>query len=821
MRVILTAIVACGLLIAVLPASAQLNTLRIESLSDEQLVQLLQQYNLTGRSPMELEKMARDKGMSADQINALIKRVDRLDPAVINRSNRTNEYDRDDPYGQRLRIPTKSPRAYRNDSTLHVFGSELFSMEGLNFEGNLSIPTPSNYVLGPNDQLVVDVYGLSENTQQLRISPEGFVRIANLGPVKVGGLTIEQATAKIRNEMKRIYPAIQSGKTQVNVTLGQIRSIQVTLVGEIKQPGNYSLPSTATIMHAMYASGGPNEIGSYRDIQLVRGGKTLVTFDLYDFLLKGNLSNNLLLQDDDVIRIPAFSKRVALKGAVKKQALFDVKEPERASTVIGYAGGLSDVAFKELIRIKRLGTQSREVLTVTSADLASFALQSGDTLEVDTLAKRFVNRVSVSGAVHYPGDYGISTFASLRALMTHVQPKENAYFDRAIVRRLKPDLSPTFLHFNVGEVLSGKGDMPLLKEDSIHVFEKEQIREVQFVSIEGEVNKPSFFTYAEGMRVQDLILMAKGVRDGAILQRIEVSRRLRQQFNGRDTTVYSIIETIDIDPKNFDISSLDLPLLPYDIVYIRRSPSYREQTNVMIEGEVIFPGKYTIKGSNERLSQVILRAGGLKSTAFPKGAMLIRKTFQGTTSSDSTIFSIKYDLLSNKNKQVLQDDTKRTADTAMIAKETLELFSAQKRVALDLINALNNPGSSFDIVMQEGDILKIPMIQQTVQSFGEVNYPQQMAYESGMNFRRLINASGGFTSKASHRQSYVLEANGKVRSTRRFLFFNFYPRISAGSEVYVPMRKDREPLSKGEAIGITSALVSLAGVMLAIINSLK
>jgi len=315
--------------------------------------------------------------------------------------------------------------------------------------------------------------------------------------------------------------------------------------------------------------------------------------------------------------------------------------------------------------------------------------------------------------------------------------------------------------------------------------------------------------------------MAKGVRDGAILQRIEVSRRLRQQLNGRDTTVYSIIETIDIDPKNFDISSLDLPLLPYDIVYIRRSPSYREQTNVMIEGEVIFPGKYTIKGSNERLSQVILRAGGLKSTAFPKGAMLIRKTFQGTTSSDSTIFSIKYDLLSNKNKQVLQDDTKRTVDTAMIAKETLELFSAQKRVALDLINALNNPGSSFDIVMQEGDILKIPMIQQTVQSFGEVNYPQQMAYESGMNFRRLINASGGFTSKASHRQSYVLEANGKVRSTRRFLFFNFYPRISAGSEVYVPIRKDREPLSKGEAIGITSALVSLAGVMLAIINSLK
>jgi len=260
---------------------------------------------------------------------------------------------------------------------------------------------------------------------------------------------------------------------------------------------------------------------------------------------------------------------------------------------------------------------------------------------------------------------------------------------------------------------------------------------------------------------------------------------------------------------------------PYDIVYVRRSPNYKEQTNVVIEGEVMYPGKYTLQGANERLSRLIERAGGIKQTAFPNGAMLIRKTFQGSSSNDSTIFSIKYDLISNKNKQVNLDAGGKSKDTAQIAQQTKQIFASQKRVAIDLNKALQKPNSSDDIVLEEGDILKIPRIQQTVQSFGEVNYPQQMAYEEGMGFKELINASGGFSTKALRKKAYVLEANGKVRSTTHFLFLRFYPRISAGSEVYVPMRKDREPLSKGEAIGITSGLVSLAGVMLAIINSIK
>lgn len=800
---------------------AQVNNLRIENMSDEQIVLLMKQNNLLGLSASELESKARDKGLSSDQIIALQKRLDKIDPMLLPTTVGKGQVDKSDPYSTRLRIPTRSPRSREKDSVLHVFGSELFETEGLNFEGNISIPTPSNYVLGVNDELIVDVYGLSESTRKIKVNTEGLIRIPNLGPVKVAGLTIEMATKKIREAMSRIYPAIKTGQTSVAVSLGQIRSIQVTLVGEINKPGSFSLPSTATIMHAMYASGGPNEIGSYREIQLVRAGKTVVTFDLYDFLLKGDLSNNILLQDDDVVRVPAYAKRVAIKGAVKKPAIFDMKSPEDAAMIMDYAGGMSDIAFKELIRIKRLGSQSREILTLNAKDIKGYQLMSGDTLEVDSLAKRFLNRVMVTGAVYYPGDYGLSTFQSLKALMTHVQPKENAYFDRAILRRLNSDLSPAFIQFNLKDLISGKADISLQKDDSVHVFEKEQIKEKYFVTIEGEVNKPSYFNYAEGMRVQDLILMANGIRDGATLQRIEISRRLRQQSNGKDTTVYSIIESMDIDPKNFDVSTLDLVLQPYDIVYIRRSPSYREQTNVMVEGEVMFPGKYTLQGANERLSEVIKRAGGLKKTSFAEGAMLIRKTFQGSTSSDSTIFEIKYDLIKNKNKQVKLNESSNNLDTAGISKETLDMFSSQKRVAVDLVKALANPNSLYDIIMEEGDILKIPRTQQTVQSFGEVNYPQQLAYEEGMQFKKLIKASGGFASTASRRHAYVLEANGKVRSTTHFLFFNFYPRVSPGSEAYVPQKKSREPLSKGEAIGITSGLVSLAGVMLAIINSLK
>jgi protein involved in polysaccharide export with SLBB domain len=805
-----------------LVSNAQITTSKIEALSDQQIVSLLKQYNLQGLSATELEVKARQKGLSDDQIILLQKRLEKIDPILLQDTGNDieSEVNSKDPYQTRKRISTLGPKKLKQDSVLHVFGSELFDQYGLDFEGNLSMSTPSNYVLGVNDELIVDVYGLSENTRKLRVSPEGNIRISNLGPVKVAGLTIEEAAKKIKSALSVIYPTIRSGQTNVAVSLGQIRSIRITLVGEVKKPGSYSLPSVATIMHAMYASGGPNDIGSYRDIQLVRNGKQLVVFDLYDFLLKGDLSNNVLLHDDDVIRVPAYSKRVAVKGAVKKPAIFDVKQMDNAALVLGYAGGVSDYAFKDLVRVKRLGNQSREVQSVKTSELDKFSLLSGDTLVVDSLALRVENRVQIGGAVYYPGEYALSSFNSLNQLVKYAQPKENAFLDRGIIRRLNNDLSPSFIPFNVKEVVEGKFNLPLLKEDSVYLFEKDLVREKYFVTIEGEVNKPSSFNYADGMRVQDLILMAKGLRDGATLQRIEVSRRIRQQNTISDTSLYSVIYTVDVDPKNFQLSNLDLSLQPYDIVYIRKAPIYKEQTNVIIEGEVMFPGKYTLQSSNEHLSELIRRAGGLKQTAFPAGATLVRKTFQGTTTSDSTIYEIKYCLIKNKNKEAVLGTEKNSLDTTSLKQDLKEVFSAQKRVAVDVEKAIEEPNSAYDIVMEEGDILKVPRILQTVQSFGEVNYPQQMAYERGMKFKSLINASGGFSGKAARKRSYVLDANGKVRTTKHFLFFKFYPKISPGSEAYVPVRRVKEPLSKGETIAITTGLVSLAGVLLTIIKTL-
>jgi protein involved in polysaccharide export with SLBB domain len=611
------------------------------------------------------------------------------------------------------------------------------------------------------------------------------------------------------------------------VTLGQIRTIRVTLVGELNQPGNYALPSLATVMHAIHAAGGPNEIGSYRNIELIRAGKLISTFDLYSFLLNADLSANVLLQDDDIIRVPAFTKRVAIKGAVKKPAIFDLQEAETPTTLLNYAGGMADIAFKEMIRVKRMGLNSRQVFSIQKAQFTSFPLVSGDTLIVDTLANKYTNRVQVQGAVYYPGEYGLESFPSLGQLLKMTQLKNEALLDRGVVRRLHEDLTPELIQFSPSEILNGATDLKLQNNDSIYIYDRQKVMDPYIATIEGEVRKPGSYPYAAGMTVEDLILTAGGYRDGASSQRIEISRRVKNKQVGKDTLTYSIVKILDVDTSYKITRAEESRLEPFDVVFVRRKPEYREQSSITIEGEVAYPGKYTLKGASERVSEIINRAGGLNYNAFPRGAILIRKTFQGTTASDSTIFTIKNDLVVANNEEALKSknvakENSLELDTLLQKKELAKTFANQRRVALDLIKAIKEPGSSFDLILEEGDIIKIPRTLQTVQSFGAVNYPQQITYKQGMSFKRLINLSGGFSPAAARKKSYVLEANGKVKSTfQLFGIIKIYPKISAGSEAYIPLKKEKNPLSRGETLGITTGLVSLAGVMLAIINSLK
>jgi protein involved in polysaccharide export with SLBB domain len=672
-------------------------------------------------------------------------------------------------------------------------------------------------VLGVGDEVIVDIYGLSESTKKLKINTEGYIRFPNLGPIKVGGLTIEEAQVRIREAASKIYTTIAGGSTKVMVSLGQLRCIRVTLVGEVKKPGNYSVSSLSTLMNALYASGGPSDLGSFRKIELVRNGKTITTLDLYDFLLKGDLSKNRILQDDDVIRVGTYESRVAVNGAVKKKALFDVKKGENAADILRYAGGFADDAFKERIRVKRMGASGFEVQSVKAEELATFSLHSGDTLVVDALAKTYINRTFIDGAVYYPGEYGLNEFVNLKDLLLAVRVKENAFTDRALLSRLNPDLTPAVLPFSVKEVLSGKTDIRLQREDKIHIYPISSLREAYSVTINGEVNRPATFTFADNMRVQDLILLADGFKEGASRSRIEVSRRLLSTAV-TDTTAYSIIHSIDLGSAKGE--DLNFVLQPFDIVSVRKSPTYRSQIAVSVEGEVLYPGNYTLAGNKERLSDIIARAGGLKQTGYATGAILLRKTHVNETSADEALFSSKINTISNQSKRSSGNSFVAT-DTAKIASNVNGLLVDQKPVGIRLADAMARPGSLYDIVLEEGDVIKVPKLTQTVQTFGAVNVPRQIAYHRNLGFRRLISESGWFAPNASRKFAYMVRPNGEIKTTKRFLFFRFYPSLEPGAEVYVPAKKDKKPISTPEYIALGTGLASLGGLIIALINTVK
>lgn len=790
---------------------AQSLPINIEGLSDEQLIQLATRYNLMGLSEAELEAKAKEAGLGSDQILLLKKRIALLDPSVAGGQLVYNN--KTDSYVLRNKILTKGPSIRSKDSgnVLSVFGSEIFDNLDLSFEPNLSIATPSQYIIGVNDQLVIDVYGVSDVTKKLKVTTEGDIRFPNLGPIKVAGLSMDDARVKIKKALSRIYPGIATGAVVVQVSLGQIRSIQITLLGEVRRPGTYTISALATLMNALYASGGPNDIGSFRKIELLRGGKTVTEFDLYDFLLKGDLSKNRLLQDNDVIRVGTYDTRVALKGALKKPAIFDLKPGETAADLIQYAGGFADIAFKERVRIARLGAAQRELLTVTAAELKQFELLSGDTLTVDSLPSLYANRVWVSGAIYYNGAYGLQQAKNLHELIKLAKLREDAYLERGIIRRLKPDLTPSLIPFNVNDVVKGSFNINLQREDSIHIFRTTDLRERYVVAINGEVNKPGTYDYFENMRVQDLVLLANGYKEGAARQKIEVSRRLSATGMGSDTVSYAVIKEISLDKSD----DLQFELQPFDIVAIRRLPVYKEQITVRIEGEVLYPGTYTLSAKNERLSDIINRSGGLKSSAFAEGAVLIRNTYVGVTSSDAALLGSKARLINQQSgKNLVPVDG---GDSSLLK----TLSAQQKPMSIRLADALTNKGGSNDVFLEEGDIIKIPKSIQTIQTFGMVNLPKQIVYREGVTLKEAVRESGGFAVNASRKNAYVVYANGEVKTTRKFLFFRSYPDLKTGAEIYVPAKSGRSKLTTGEAVGLISGLTSLLGLAIVLVNTSK
>ena len=775
-----------------IPANINPATINIDQISDQQLMQFLGMANGSNMSEEEMVAKAKEKGLSDDQIQKLRVRIQSMNGGSKSSSDTSADY--------RRGVASKSP----NNSVLMinglpVFGSSLFAKENLIFEPNLQIPTPVNYQIGTGDQLNIDLFGYSDANFKLKVSPDGNIRIPNLGPVKVAGLNFETAQQKIKSQLSKIYPQIGNGQTSVQVTLGNIRSIRVTLIGEIKKPGTYTLPSLATIANALYVSGGPDTIGSYRNIQLVRNGKTISVFDLYDFLLNGDLSKNLRLEDDDIIRVNPYETRVTITGAIKRKAIYEAKKTESLQDIVTIAGGFGDNAYREFIRLVRNGKNSKEAITVKAEQLGSFRLQSGDSCFIDSISMRFTNKLVITGAISHPGVYSVQEFATLKPLLQAAVLREDAYLQRAMIKRKNANYIPKTVDVNLADILSGNTDINLQREDSIRIFSLLELRPKDSVTINGEVNRPGSYGFADSMQLQDLILMAGGFNDGASKAEIEVARRVKDSTDKEgETPQYAIVTTVSLN-KILD-KTAGLPVIylhAYDIVSVRKDPSYKDQITVELQGEVLYPGKYTVQNNKETISALVKRAGGLRTTAYPEGGILLRNTF-----SDTVEANLSEDRILNIRNQ------SRGADS--LSNQLISSISRNKKiVSFNLETALKEPNSVNDILLQMGDVLRIPKYPETVQSFGSVYVSKKVLYEKGLSFKKVIDESGGFLAQASRKRSYVMYPNGEVKSTKHFLFFRSYPSIKPGSEVYVPEKDKRNAFSLTELAAITGLVTGL------------
>lgn len=797
--------------------SMNFGTINVDNLSDQQIRQFMMKAQQSGMSDDQIAQLALSKGMNPVQLQKLKARIAQLSVSDSTRlQSITGITDTTQgTFTGGLKTQGASDTLLNMENALNalrpkIFGEELFNNPNMTFEPNLNIPTPPNYQLGPNDELVIDIYGYSQADYHLTVSNEGSVNIPFIGIVYVNGLTMAEATKRITAKLATVYSAIKTGKTSVQVSLGRIRSIKVTIMGEVTKPGTYTLPSLATVFNALYASGGPNQNGSFRDIEVIRNSKVVDTMDVYDFLMSGDQSHNIRLQDQDIIRIPVYQDRVQIMGQVKRPGIYEMKPDESLQNLITYAGGFSDSAYTATIKAVRLTSTEKEVTDISSANFAAFHPQNGDKYSVSAILDRYKNRVIIDGAVYRPGQYALSNGLTLSALIKDASGlREDAFLPRGYIVRQNPDLTTSTIQFDVAKLVDGQEpDIPLQREDVVHIYSIFDLRDQYAVMIEGSVRKPGTYKYADSMTLEDLIMQAGGFAVGATPQRIEISRRtMNSNPNSSDAQLAKVF-LVNVD-RNLAMNATKFVLDPFDEVTVRNAPGYAVQKQVRVEGEVLYPGLYTITSRNERISGLIKRAGGLTAFAYPAGASL--KRIPETTEQADT--SLKRQL------QRLQGSM--GGDSAGINNTLLQQSNQNDYVGIHLEKVLQDPGSKYDLFIQNGDVLDVPRQLQTVQVEGQVLYPVTTPYDERRGIKYYISQAGGFSLKAKKRRLYVVYANGYVRSTSGFLFFRHYPQVEPGSQIFVPVKPEGRKMSAAEVLGLSTGAASLTAVILTIISLVK
>lgn len=828
--------------------TTDLTTLKVDELSDEQVAELLKRANEAGLGVDEFLQMAQLRGMPSTEAEKLRLRIQDLDSSGS--AKRTTNASSRDPR-QQVDINEIARGLYQPQDEMmvaasgnEIFGTSLFYQKNrrLSFEPSLNQATPKSYILGPGDVVFVDIYGQSEQYYEATVNPDGFVLLDNIGPVSVSGKTIEEATGIIKSRVSRFYPGLSGSNpnTFLQVTLGNVRTIKVHILGEVRLPGTFTLSAFSTAFNALYAAGGPNENGTMRAIKLIRNNKPIAEIDVYDLLINGTANLDLQLQDQDVLLVSPFQSRVKIKGEVKRPMTFEIGMEDTFEKLLSYAGGFTDLAFKDRVAISRITGNQRSVSDVYQNQFGMFILKGGDEITVNRILDRYSNRVQIKGAVYREGTFALTEGLTLSQLVKNAEGlRGDAYTERTSILRTKADLSSEMIEVNLKEVLAGTApDVVLKREDVIRISSIYDIQNERYVQILGEVKKPGTYPYSESMKIEELIILAGGFQESANSQDIEIARRLEDSDLG---TLSDIIPS-RVNP-DLSISSDSPSLQPFDQVIVRKRANFTMQKLVAVEGQVNSPGIFAIQNSVERISDLINRAGGLNQFAYAKGATLIRRTEFFNTESEQirrqrNLEALKMKLIEDPNNSEAQEELLQRlfrdlpkekvnpVDTllANAKRESLDQIASgtpgfavklkeSEAVAIDLEKILQNPGSEEDLILEEGDILSVPKLLQTVRMRGDVVYPTTLRHENGRGLKHYINSAGGFERRANKKQTYVVYANGAVKRTKGVFGIKNFPPVEPGAEVIVPTKGPKVPLRLGDIVGVTTGLATLALVM--------
>ena len=771
-------------------------------MTDQQVIEYVKQATQEGKEQKQIAAELARRGVTREQAERVKKLYEQqmgTDAANMQGTELNEARLREETQDETTALTDNQPTTEELAQEDQVFGRNIFNTRNLTFEPNSNMATPPNYQLGPGDEVIIDIWGASQTSIRQTITPDGTINMQELGPIYLSGMTVEEANRFLKNKLGTVF---SNENNQIQVTLGNTRTIQINIMGEVVQPGTYALSAFSTVFHALYRAGGVNDIGSLRNVQLVRNGKKIAAVDVYDFIMQGKIKDDIRLQEGDVIIVPAYDMLVKMSGNVKRPMRFEMKKDETLAALIKYAGGFNADAYSKSVRMVRQNGMEYEVKTVDEMDYSVCQLRDGDVVTVGAILNRFTNKVEIKGAVYRPDIYALDgKVNTVRALIEKAQGlMDDAFTNRAVLQRQRDDLTSEIVSVDVKALMNGTiPDIPLRKNDILYIPSIHDLQDLGSVTIYGEVTKPDEYPYADNMTLEDLIIQAGGLKEAASTVRVDVSRRIKDKKSVNSTDSIGQMFSFALKDGFVIDGQPGFVLQPYDQVFVRRSPGYQTQQNVSIQGEVIFGGAYTLTSKAERLSDLVKKAGGVTNSAYVRGAKLIR-------------------VANDEEKKRMQDVVKlmgrELGENAIdsLGLQVDSLFS----VGIDLEAALANPGGDADLVLREGDVLNIPEYVNTVKINGAVMMPNTVSYRKGEKVSYYLSQAGGYSQHAKKSKKFIIYMNGQVAKVKG----NGSKQIEPGCEIIVPNKKQSKA-NLGNILGYATSFSSLATMAATIVSLFK